>query len=232
MVISVLEKTLEKASKFIGKISHNSFATFSSSNKSEKSDSNENENENQQKDLEAPRKKLKNNLKKSIEISSVTSTESSSPPVSILEESSKREISSSIFHLAKSLSAVSLLMDSAKNSYAIAYSPSIQTVLKRKESTSTLSVFTALQALGKRGDRLLLLSVQFHQTFCFLVLYLTFSLSFSRSMLHSLRSLDASFSLTPTFSHFVSFSLSLSLPFPLPPSPSLSLSLSLSDYLS
>ena len=152
MVISVLEKTLEKASKFIGRISHNSFASFSSSNKSEKINSNENDIKNQEKDSEAPRKKLKNNLKKTTEVSSVTPTKSSSSPFSELEDSSSREMSSSVFHLAKSLSAISLLMDSAKNSFAIVYSPCIQTVLKRKESTSTLSVFTALQALGKHEN--------------------------------------------------------------------------------
>ena len=199
MVISVLEKTLEKASKFIGRISYNSFASFSSSNKFEKINSNENDTKNNEKDSEAPRKKLKNNLKNSTEVSSVTSTKSSSSPFSELEESSSREMSSSVFHLAKSLSAISLLMDGAKNSFAIVYSPCIQTVLKRKESTSTLSVFTALQALGKNED----VPLSYLLTL-FLSLSALFSLTPSLSLFYSL---PPSFS--PSFFLFLSLSLFL-----------------------
>ena len=150
MVISVLEKSLEKASKFIGRISHVNFASFSSSEMS----GNEN--------VEEPLKKSKKNTNISATLHSSTSSSSSSASIDVKEKQKeeenrnfeatdylKREMSLSLFHLTKTLSAVSLSMDGAKNSHAIVYSSSIQTISKRKESTSTLSVFTAMQALGK-----------------------------------------------------------------------------------
>ena len=171
MTISVLEKNLEQASNFIGKISHSNFANFSTENKHEILDKTENDNGNEN-DNEGPKKKSKKLAKDFVpSSSSIEGNKGSKYAYGYEEEMSRkeREMSMCVLHLSRSLSAVSLVIDSAKNNYALLYSTStnintnsthqnvssnlqsnLQTAVKRKESASTLSVFTALKALGKQ----------------------------------------------------------------------------------
>ena len=175
MTISVLEKNLEQASNFIGKISHSNFANFSSENKNEISDKTENDNGNENEN-EGPKKKSKKLVKDFVPSSSSTEGNKGSKYAYGYEEEmsrKEREMSLCVLHLSRSLSAVSLVIDSAKNNYGLLYSTStnmninssthenvssnlqsnLQTAIKRKESASTLTVFTALKALGKQKSK-------------------------------------------------------------------------------